>query len=747
MAIDFFSDKHRTRMKVTWMLSLVCAVVLTVFVPVTRSENPPKPSASADRTTISLDGSAETVRRVCSNVYNGNFAAARELLAERRGAENHAVTELADIVSEYEAIEQGRRLARTEGYQEKLVELNEFKFGSNPSDVNEPNNISKAFSVIAKVREFANEQQKEELLSGALLQQTIEKARADAAKLEAEGKWLDAYIRCYSWLQAIDKDNKEYADYADQLLDKANIVASFQDSPCETRTERFERVDAEMFKRAIDALNFNYVSIIDYREMATKAIKRCKLLAEVLNSSQAVRKALGEENTKYDTSLPAWSAALAGLQDEIDQSVTGISKDKFKNVFKKVLDFNKATVQMPEKVLIAQFAEAALSALDPYTVMVWPKQVKDFEKTMTNEFTGIGIEISKQKGMLTVASLLPDTPAYCSGLDAGDVIEKVDGEETKDMSLTCAVKRITGPAGTVVTLTVKTPGQEETRDIAITRAKITVPTIRGWQRTEAGEWLYMIDEKSRIGYVRVTSFSPSSATDLENVLNELEAEGLQGLILDLRFNSGGLLDVAIAITDAFVAQGPIVSTRPRFGVWTYASAKKKNTHPNYPLVILINSGSASASEIVSGALQDPKHKRAILIGERTHGKGSVQGITAYPGGNAQLKYTMAHYYLPSNQRVESRNAMEKQDRKDWGIGPDIKIKLRSDELKKMVDVQRDNDVLVRAGHDNGATPLKKHLAEDTLAADPQLAVGVLVVKSKLIEEQTKNERFEAAKLN
>ena len=137
---------------------------------------------------------------------------------------------------------------------------------------------------------------------------------------------------------------------------------------------------------------------------------------------------------------------------------------------------------MPEKTLIAQFAEASLSALDPYTVMVWPKQVKDFEKTMTNQFTGIGIEISKQKGMLTVASLLPDTPAYCSGLDAGDVIEKVDGEETKDMSLTCAVKRITGPAGTVVTLTAKTPGQEETRDILKQAAEAgLVHAISNWQ--------------------------------------------------------------------------------------------------------------------------------------------------------------------------------------------------------------------------------------------------------------------------
>jgi len=365
--------------------------------------------------------------------------------------------------------------------------------------------------------------------------------------------------------------------------------------------------------------------------------------------------------------------------------------------------------------------------------MVWPRQVQDFEKMMTNEFTGIGVEISKEKGLLTVASLLPDTPAYNSGLNAGDSIEAVDGVPTADMSLICAVHRITGPAGTKVTLTVRHPGEEKSCDITITRAKITVPTIRGWKRTETGKWLYMIDEANKIGYVRVTNFSDRTAADLEKVLRQLEAEGLKGLILDLRFNSGGLLESAVEVADKFVGEGLIVSTRPRFGIWTYASAHKKNTHPNYPLVILINSSSASASEIVAGALADPRHNRAILVGERTHGKGSVQGITHYPGGGAKLKYTMAYYHLPSGQRVESRDAMKKLGRKDWGIAPQIKVELRSDELRKMIEVQRDNDVLVKGGHNNGAIVVKRHGIEETLEADPQLAVGLLVVRAKLIE--------------
>ena len=408
------------------------------------------------------------------------------------------------------------------------------------------------------------------------------------------------------------------------------------------------------------------------------------------------------------------------------------------DVFEKVLELNARTVELPVELLIAQFAQAALSTLDPYTTLVWPRQVQDFEKTHTGEFTGIGIEITKEKALLKVASLLPDTPAYRSGLDAGDVIEAVDGTATKDITLSCVVKMITGPAGTQVTLTARSPGDDETRDITITRAKIAVPTIRGWQRTETGKWLYMIDQINKIGYVRITNFSEKTASDLEKVLSRLESEGLAGLILDLRFNTGGLLDSATEIADKFLEEGLIVSTRPRFKVWTYAMAHKRNTHPDYPLIVLINQASASASEIVAGAVGDEKHDRAILVGERTHGKGSVQGITSYPQGGAQLKYTMAYYHLPSGQRVKSREEVKKRGRKDWGVGPDIEVKLRSDELKKMIDVQRDNDVLVKADHDKDNAPLQKHTAEETLATDPQLAVGVLVIKSKLVQAGVKS---------
>jgi carboxyl-terminal processing protease len=669
------------------------------------------------------------VSQICSDIYSGDFDGAREQLRTRKEQKSEAIGELAGIVSEYEAIGEKRQEAREAAYSEQLTRLEKFRVDVDANGIKDVNDIISMLSVTARGVEFADEAQKEELLSNLFVKQTIERAIARVGELEAKGKWLEAYIY-YSWLQAIDENNEEYSDHTLLLEEKTNIAGTFRDSPCETCKERYKGVEKEMFIRAINALHFNYVSIIDYREMAIAAIRRSKLMGEVWRLESK------EDAGKKTEELLAWSMALKGLQDEVEQSAVGMSKGKFIEVFENVLILNDATVELSRSNLIVEFAEASLATLDRYTIMVWPKQKEDFDKTMTNKFTGIGIEITKEKGLLTVVSLLPDTPAYSSGLDAGDVIEKVDGVDTKDMTLTCAVRNITGPAGTKVALTVRGPGAEETREITITRARIIVPTARGWQRGEVGQWRYIIDEEDKIGYVRLTSFSERTSGEFEKVLNELEAKGLRGLILDLRLNSGGLLHSAVEIVDKFIEEGMIVSTRPRppFS-WAYESARRKNTHPNYPLVVLMNRFSASASEIVAGALGDKSYHRAVLVGERTHGKGSVQGISSYPGGEAQLKYTMAYYHLPSDQRVESQDAVKKLGRDDWGVGPDIEVKLRSDELKKMMNVQRDNEVLVKAGAERKNGSLKRHTLEETLAVDHQLAVGLLVIKSKFIEAE------------
>jgi carboxyl-terminal processing protease len=699
-------------------------------------------AASADKSMAAVSDNVpvefSVVDQACDLICQGKFDAADELFKKDSGNSANqfgdATRQLSQIIDEYQDINQQMKLEREKTYAERLAGLDKLQ---TEADVNDVNDITEVLAAVVEVRELADKNQKEKLFSDEFVKSVLQKAIDKAAGFEAEGKWLESYVNCYAWLVVIDPNNEGYLDYAQQVYDKATIVASLEDSPCETTKERYDGVDKKIFIRTINYLDLHFVNRIDYKEMVTKALERCRLLGEVMEFPPDDFKILSENQKTgygYRQSLSAWSVTLETMKEEFENDSTGMDRDRFLNLFEKILKLNETTIDLPEPLLIAHFSEAALSALDSYTIIVWPRQVQEFEKLMTNEFSGIGIEISKPKGVLTVSSLLPDTPAYKSGLDAGDVIEAVDGIETKDMTLTCAVKKITGPKGTKVKLTVKRPGEEGANDIVITRGKIVVPTIRGWQRTDSGQWLFMIDPEDKIGYIRLTSFSAESADDLEQVLDELEDRGLKGLILDLRYNSGGLLESAIDVANKFIEEGMIVSRQSGFGrLPVYAEAQERGTHPNYPLVILVNSNSASASEIVAGALADKAHKRAILVGTRTHGKGSVQGVTNSIGDGAQLKYTMAYYHLPSGQRVESREEAKKEGRDDWGVGPNIVVDLSSEELKKMIDVQRDNDVLVRADHDDTNGAVKKHTLKETLESDRQLAVGLLVVKSKLVQ--------------
>lgn len=746
------------RRKIQWsvVVLMVCAAGFCWAVTAKSKPN----SASAQ-----VVVSDSQLTQACARIYQGDFEKAGSLSAmtDSDSLLGSQIQELKEIADAYELLAEQRDKARHKAFETQMEKLRMLEKGEDvelddaaaasandidpneaAKDPNETELLLKSLSVITRASEYADKTQKVALMKNAFVEQTIQSAIDRAVDYEADGKWLEAYTECYAWLKAIDPNNQGYESYAEELWDKVVIASTFEDSPCETSTERYEGIVPQIFDRVIRTLNYYYVNNhIDYAQMATKAIKRSQLLAEVM----AVRTIDPNDVLEYDipseSQVDQWNMLLNGLTELVKASNTGVSVAGFLNLFEKVLEYNKDTVKLPDSILISQFAEASLATLDPHTTIIWPQRVQEFTKAMTNEFTGVGIEISKKNGLLTVASLLLDTPAYKAGLDAGDVIEKVNGVETRDMSLNCAVKKITGPKGTEVELAVRKAKDGKLQELVITRDRIIVPTVRGWLRQEDGNWLHMIDDERKIAYVRITSFSAETAPDFEKTLDDLEKQGLKGLVLDLRGNSGGLLSSAVAIVDMFVEKGLIVRTQPgeAGGMPDYKMAHAQGTHPDYPMVVLVDEDSASASEIVSGALADDLYERAVLVGHRTHGKGSVQVIVQDPDYHSQLKYTMAYYHLPSGQRVHSRDEMEKAGRKDWGVTPDVKISLRSDEIRKLVDIQRDNAVLVQADHNMEDEPVKKHSAQDVIQADAQLAAGILVLRAKQVEEQVTDTKF------
>lgn len=334
--------------------------------------------------------------------------------------------------------------------------------------------------------------------------------------------------------------------------------------------------------------------------------------------------------------------------------------------FTDVLDYVEKEYVDPvdAKELIEKAIQGMVQSLDPHSSFLPPEAFEELQVDTQGEFGGIGIEITMQKGILTVISPIEGTPAYEAGIRAGDHIIKVDGESTQDMALWEAVKKMRGTKGTQVVITVFRKDAPEPIDFDLTRAIIPIDSVR------------FMALKPGYGYVWITSFRQNTTKELKAALEELESGDtpLKGLVLDLRYNPGGLLDQSVSVADLFLETGAIVSIKGRAKGVKEFKARPNEVKRDYPMVVLINGGSASASEIVAGALQD--QKRALILGTTSFGKGSVQTVERLPDGFG-LKLTIARYYTPSGRAIQAE-----------GIKPDIQVKQQILEQEDPTNNQR-----------------------------------------------------------
>ncbi len=334
-----------------------------------------------------------------------------------------------------------------------------------------------------------------------------------------------------------------------------------------------------------------------------------------------------------------------------------------------------------------------LDKLDPYSNYISPNELGHFKTSVEHQFGGIGILIDMTpSGRLVVVSPLVGSPAYVAGIQSGDWIVEIEGRPTQGMSRDDAVKSLKGEAGTQVTLTVVRPRAGQRRTLTITRDMVQLETVMGDERDDKDHWDFMLDDDRKIGYVRLTSFGRDTPGDLQKAMELLDSQGMKGLVLDLRFNPGGLLNSAVEIADLFVAQGRIVSTRGRNTPERTWDARKPGTFDGFPLAVLVNRYSASASEIVSACLQD--HGLAIVVGERTWGKGSVQNVIELEEGKSALKLTTASYLRPNGHNIHRfPDATEKDE---WGVVPSTgyEIRLSDAELEQLVRHRHYRDLLL-----------------------------------------------------
>jgi carboxyl-terminal processing protease len=323
----------------------------------------------------------------------------------------------------------------------------------------------------------------------------------------------------------------------------------------------------------------------------------------------------------------------------------------FGDIFKRV---RSHYVEKPDDTKLVEGAvNGMLNMLDPHSNYMDPKSFRDMQMDTQGEFGGLGIEVTMEDGLVQVIAPIDDSPAAKAGIRAGDIIAQIGDETVQGLGLDQAVEKMRGPVHTKIQLKIVRKGLEKPLDVAITRETIRVRSVRS--RTEGDD----------VGYVRITQFNEQTADGLRKSINDitrqLRAEKVKGYVVDLRNNPGGLLDQAIFVSDAFLERGEIVSTRGRDPEDTQRfNARPGDLTKGKPVIVLINGGSASASEIVAGALQD--HHRATLIGTRSFGKGSVQAIIPLGAGNGALRLTTARYFTPSGRSIQAK-----------GILPDIEV--------------------------------------------------------------------------
>ena len=423
--------------------------------------------------------------------------------------------------------------------------------------------------------------------------------------------------------------------------------------------------------------------------------------------------------------------AFSGLANNL---VRAASEDEYYELMKvfvdtfEQIDRNYVT-QVDRRDLVEAAMRGMLLKLDPYSSYIDDKEYKSFNEHVDQEFGGIGIQVTYDlhTRQLKVMTPLPGTPAYKAGVRPGDKILEIDDKPTAEFKegseMDSAIHLMRGKPGTIVKVKIQHMSTDVPETVEITRATIKTQTVQGDHFDANGQWSYMLDDKEKIAYVRLTSFGRNSSEEMHDVLAKLQKDGMKALVLDLRFNPGGLLTAATAIADDFITSGVIVSTKGRNTEENVVRAIRAGTFSGFPMIVLVNRFSASASEIVSACLQD--HKRAIVVGERTWGKGSVQNVIELEGGKSALKLTTATYHRPSGKNIHRFPKATEKD--EWGVMPDegFNLRMTDKEIDGLYKSRLEREVM-RA---DGSVPKSDFV-------DKQLDAGLVEIRKMLAEGKT-----------
>ena len=461
--------------------------------------------------------------------------------------------------------------------------------------------------------------------------------------------------------------------------------------------------------------------------------------------------------------VQAMRTTLDARLKEITASKKKLGESDYQSVITDVLAANDATVQIPKEVILREFGEGATAQLskeyeDDYSEIIWPDNLRRFRQSIEGNFVGVGILIRhNDKRELMIVNPLEGSPASRAGIRPGDKIIAVDDQSTVGWTLNRSVDNITGPVGKPVKLTIQRNDVPDPLEFSLKRASIKLRSVNGWWKSQLDSkgnplWDWWVDPISGIGYVRLSGFNEDSFDDFMDAIRQMRKErSLNGLVLDLRGNPGGLLKSAVGFVNLFVPDGSVVSVQDRDGnmVNNFMAEKTRSSLEGLPLVVLVNGYSASASEIVSGSLQ--AHGAAVVLGERSFGKGSVQTVQPLADGpnEAAVKVTIQYYVLPPIEgEAKGRLVHRRASSKDWGVNPDVVVKITPPQAEKSGEMRLALDRLDE-GEVNQVGMDLRPIVGDLLATgiDPQLETAVMILQARLAGDLEKRHLVQVEKGN
>ncbi len=509
-----------------------------------------------------------------------------------------------------------------------------------------------------------------------------------------------------------------------------DLPEEYNDQAGDNWEERIDGIEPAMLIRAIDIATAEHMNHVSWESLIKSGLQSVRNLGEMPVIAETFSKA--DDRAMRNM----WIDAVDEEIDSLPQYLKHIpGKRVLIQSLERLLQVNDNAMELPVGVIIREFGDGSMKELDKYSAIIWPDESRRFEQQTEGRFVGVGIQIREnENGEIMIVNPIEGSPAYYGGIQPEDVILKVNGKSANGWSLNDAVDRITGPKGTIVTLTIRRPDHDDPIEYQLTRDSIKLHSVQGWWKKELDDdgqpvWDWMIDKDNNIGYIKLTSFSEESYGDILDAIQEIKNEGKpNGLILDLRYNPGGLLPSARRVANLFVQNGTIVSGETADGkqLFNMRALPNRAFLADWPVVILINQGSASASEIVAGCVQ--AHDAGIIVGQRSWGKGSVQ--TVHPiSKESSVKLTTQYYRLPSPDggKTPGRLVHKRDGSTDWGVVPDVEVRMSPSQISQSNKLRADADIMLV---DTVERPDINELLSEGI--DPQLETALLILRANAL---------------